>query len=54
MSNGQILYEAYAAHADWVSVKGEKLPHWHDQSPAIQSHWEHAAEVLLRQQDGQP
>lgn len=45
-SYGQIAYEAYAAHRGGVSVRGERLPSWHEQDRAIRLAWEEAADEV--------
>ena len=38
-SFGQIAYEAYVESCGGKSIRGEDLPSWEDQDPAIQAHW---------------
>jgi hypothetical protein len=44
---GRIAYEAYVASCGGVSVRGEPLPSWEDQAPAIRAHWEAAALAVI-------
>jgi hypothetical protein len=43
-SLGQAAYEAYVEHCGGKSIRGEDLPPWDGQDPAIRAHWEAAAE----------
>jgi hypothetical protein len=47
VSLGQAAYEAYVEHCGGKSIRGEALPSWDDQYPAIREHWEAAAEGVL-------
>ena len=44
---GRIAYEAYAKSCGYKSIRGEDLPVWQDQDPAIQAHWEAAAQAVV-------
>ena len=44
---GQAAYEAYVEHCGGVSIRGEDLPSWAGQDPAIRAHWEAAADGVL-------
>ena len=44
---GQVAYEAYVSHCGGKSVRGEDLPSYEDQDPAIRGHWEFAAQAVL-------
>lgn len=46
---GQIAYEAYVASCGGRSIRGEQLPAWGDQDPAIQGHWQAAGLAVKRQ-----
>ena len=46
---GQIAYEAYTEHCGGKSIRGEDLPSWQDQDPAIQEHWKAAGLAVMRQ-----
>jgi hypothetical protein len=48
-SLGQIAYEAYAEHCNWLSVRGERLPDWKNQRPEVMQHWEIAAAAVLHE-----
>jgi hypothetical protein len=41
-SHGQVAYEAYVKSCGGKSIRGEDLPSWQDQAPAIRAHWEAA------------
>lgn len=45
-SAGQVAYEAYVASCGGKSVHGEDLPSWAGLAPAIQAHWEAAAQAV--------
>jgi hypothetical protein len=44
---GRIAYEAYLASCGGKSVRGDDLPSWDDQDPAIRAHWEAAALAVI-------
>lgn len=44
---GKIAYEAYVDSVGGVSVHGEPLPGWADQSDKIRAAWNAAAEAVL-------
>jgi len=46
-SLGQAAYEAYVEDCGGKSIRGESLPSWDGQDPAIREHWEAAAEGVL-------
>ncbi len=46
---GQAAYEAYVESCGGKSIRGEPLPSWDGQLPAIREHWEAAAEGVLEQ-----
>lgn len=46
MELAKIAYEAYCAVRNWKSVKGETLPHFHQQDPALQEAWASAAAAV--------
>jgi len=43
----KIAYNAYCAKRNWVSVRGEQLPKFEDQSPELKDAWEEAAGAVL-------
>ena len=45
-SLGQSAYEAYVESCGGKSIRGDDLPTWADQEPAIREHWEAAAEAV--------
>lgn len=45
---GQIAYEAYAANCGGKSIRGDDLPTWNDQDPAIRGHWQAAGLAVKR------
>jgi hypothetical protein len=47
-SRGQIAYDAYAEDAGWLSIRGEHLPRWEQQTAFIQRHWDAAAQAVAR------
>ena len=49
---GQIAYEAYVESCGGKSIRGDDLPSWEDQHPAIQSHWVAAAKAVIEAVDG--
>lgn len=46
---GRIAYDAYCAHRDWKSVRGEPLPHFDQQSAELRAAWCHAAEAVAKE-----
>lgn len=46
MELAKIAYEAYCAARSWKSVKGETLPHFHQQDPALQDAWASVAAAV--------
>jgi hypothetical protein len=46
---GQVAYEAYVLHCEGKSIRGENLPPWDDQHPAIMAHWDAAARKVAEQ-----
>src|SRR6185369_988934 len=46
---GQIAYDAYCKARKYVSVSGERLPHFAEQSPELKAAWEAAAKAVARQ-----
>ncbi len=44
----KIAYEAYRESCGGRSIRGEALPEWEDQTPEIRSHWDAAAQAVLR------
>jgi hypothetical protein len=43
---GGIAYEAYFRHCQGKSIRGESLPAWKGQDPAIRAHWFAAAKAV--------
>ena len=43
---GQVAYEAYVQHCGGLSIHGEPLPAWGDQSAEICAHWDAAAQAV--------
>lgn len=43
---GQIAYQAYVEHCGGLSIRGEILPAWHNQSAEIRGHWDAAAQAV--------
>jgi hypothetical protein len=43
---GRVAYEAYAQDCGYKSIRGDDLPVWLDQDPAIQAHWDAAAKAV--------
>lgn len=46
-TSGQVAYEAYVDSCGGKSVRGEDLPSWDGQDPAIRVHWEAAAQAAI-------
>lgn len=46
MSYGKVAYEAYVRDSGGKSIRGEDLPAWDDQDPAIKAHWEAAGTAV--------
>jgi len=44
---GQVAYEAYAKDCGYKSIRGDDLPTWLNQDPAIQAHWDAAAKAVV-------
>lgn len=44
---GQVAYTAYAKDCDYKSIRGEDLPVWQDQDPAIQAQRAAAAKAVV-------
>lgn len=44
---GRIAYKAYVRSCGGKSIRGEDLPVWQDQDPAIQAHWDAVAEAVV-------
>lgn len=44
---GQIAYDAYVADCGGLSIHGETLPAWPDQSEEIRQHWDAAAAAVI-------
>lgn len=45
---GQIAYEAYLESCGGKSIRGDDLPSWADQDPAIRAHWVAAAQAVVK------
>lgn len=45
---GRIAYEAYVESCGGKSVRGDDLPSWADQAPAICAHWVAAAKAVVK------
>lgn len=45
---GQIAYEAYVRSCGGKSIRGDDLPTWEDQDPAIRVHWDAAAQAVVK------
>lgn len=43
---GEIAYNAYCGNRNWLSVKGEPLPHWTQQSESLRNSWIIAAKAV--------
>ena len=43
---GGLAYGAYFRHCQGKSIRGERLPAWQDQDPAIRAHWYAAANAV--------
>ena len=43
---GGLAYDAYFRHCQGKSIRGEPLPAWKDQDPAIRAHWFAAADAV--------
>lgn len=43
---GGLAYDAYFRHCGGRSIRGEPLPAWKDQDPAIRAHWFAAANAV--------
>ena len=43
---GQVAYEGYFASCEGKSIRGEDLPSWADQDPAIRAHWRASADAV--------
>lgn len=46
MKYGEIAYNAYCEQRQWKSVRGERLPHFKEQSPELQAAWEKAGQAV--------
>ncbi len=46
---GEIAYNAYCEARGWVSVRGEKLPHWKEQSEDLRTALVKAADAVSKQ-----
>jgi hypothetical protein len=46
-SLGQVAYDTYCEFRGWMSVGGEELPEWDDQSEDLRESWEAAAAAVL-------
>jgi hypothetical protein len=44
---GQVAYEGYFASCQGKSIRGEDLPSWAAQDPAIREHWRVAADAVI-------
>ncbi len=49
LSPGEIAYNAYCENRKWVSVRGDKLPEFENQSPELKAAWEAAALAVATQ-----
>lgn len=47
-SFAQIAYEAYVQSCGGKSIRGDALPSWDDQDPAIRVHWGAAAKAVVK------
>lgn len=43
---GGLAYDAYFRHCGGKSIRGESLPSWENQDPAIRAHWFAAANAV--------
>ena len=43
---GGLAYDAYYRHCQGKSIRGETLPAWDGQDPAIRAHWYAAANAV--------
>jgi hypothetical protein len=49
MTYGEIAYNAYCKAREWKSVRGERLPHFEEQSPELRQAWEIAAKAVAEE-----
>jgi hypothetical protein len=46
-SLGEVAYEVYCEHRNWIAVNGEELPDWSDQNEDLRDAWESAAQAVV-------
>jgi len=46
-SLGQIAFEAYCEHQNWIAYNGEPIPDWDSAKPGVQEAWAAAADAVI-------